>query len=79
MSLNAREIAQLVGFARAVIIDVDNAVAVSGGGADGTLLFADLDAVVAAGYGRNALAVLINRFYRENQPHAGTPAALAES
>lgn len=78
MSLNAREISQLVGFARAVIVDVDNAVAVSGGNADGTLAFVDLDAVVAAGYTRNGLAALINRAQRE-MPEMGTPPALAES
>lgn len=76
MSLNAREIGQLIGFCRAVIVDVDNAVAVSGGNADGTLLFADLDACVAAGYTRAGMAALINRAYLE-QPELGKPPALA--
>jgi hypothetical protein len=78
MSLNQREINQLIGFARAVIVDVDNAVAVSGGAGDGTLLFVDLDEVNAAGYTRNALATLINRAYGE-QPGVGSPPDLAES
>lgn len=78
MSLNPREIGQLIGFARAVIEDVDAEVAVSGGNADGTLAFVDLVAVVDAGYTRDDLAALINRAYAEF-PGMGTPVALAES
>ena len=78
MSLNAREIGQLIGFARAMVEDIDAAVAVSGGGADGTLLFVDLTAVNAAGYTRDELAALINRAYAEF-PETGSPIALAES
>lgn len=78
MSLNAQEIGRLVSFARSVIRDVDNAVAVSGGGANGTLLFADLTAVNAAKHTRNGIAVLVNRAYAE-MPELGKPPALAES
>ena len=76
MSLNARELGQLVGFARTIIEDVDAEVAVTGAGADGTLLFVDLTATNAAGYTRAGVAALINRFYAEKFPEAGTPRAL---
>ena len=79
MSLNAHELGRIIGFARAVIVDVDNAVAVSGGNADGTLLFADLDEVNAAGYARNSMAVLINRAFREMPELEPLTTTLAES
>jgi hypothetical protein len=76
MSLNAREIGQIVGFARAVIEDVDAAVAVSGGGANGTLLFVDLTKVNAAGYTRAGVAALLNRAMQELE-EVGTPPDLS--
>jgi len=79
MSLNAHEIGQLIGFARAVIVDVDNEVAVSGGNADGDLVFGDLAEVAAAGYARDTLAALINRAYREMPELHPLTTELAES
>ena len=73
MSLNQREIGQLVSVVRALIVDVDNQV-----GVDTNLAFADLDEVVATGLTRDQIAVLVNRAYKE-LPSLGTPPALAES
>jgi hypothetical protein len=77
MSLSPREISQLIGFARHVIQDVDAAVAVSGGGANGTLLFVDLTRTNAAGYTRASVAALLNRAYGGDRvAETGTPPAL---
>jgi hypothetical protein len=59
--ISPREVRRLIGFARAVIQDVDAAVAVSGANGDGTLLFVDLDAVNAAGFTRNIIADILDR------------------
>ena len=77
MSLNLKEIAQLVGVARAIIVDVDNE-AVIADESTFKLAFTDLDEVVATKLTRDQIAVLVNRFYAETAG-VGTPTALAES
>jgi hypothetical protein len=75
MSLTQQELDQIALIARAVIVDVDNTVAVSGGGADGTLAFADLTEVNTVGLTRDQIAVLVNRYFKEQGPHLHKTAA----
>ena len=67
MSLNTKEIGQLLGVARAYLLLVDATTIAIGDGAAG-----------GVGLTRNQLAVLVNRAYRE-LPDAGTPPTFSES
>lgn len=75
MSLNARELGLIIGFARTVILDADAHVTVSGANADGTLNFTDLTRTVAAGYTRTTIAALVNRAMKE-MPEMSPQAAI---
>lgn len=67
MSMDRREIGLILGVARAYLKLVDATTIAIGDGATG-----------GVGLTRNQLAILINRFYRE-QPGVGTPPEFAES